>query len=173
MNEHSVELRRKIALIVHELKTLRSVGPRFRIIHRSGIHGALDCVVGEEVAAVYLLSRSRAFFVNLALSQRLLFDNLAKHVHVPRSASQISASMRVEKFYTQHGKNIFGRSLTRRFGPTSTKEYVKRLRLALALAFDEAKISIDPASVLVSEPTTSNQVNYVLRAMIEWQHVDT
>jgi hypothetical protein len=171
MNERQIELRRKIALIAHEIRKLRAVGPHFQIHHRSSVHAADGgCLAGEEVTAVYVLSGSKAYFVRFALSQRLLFDNLAKHLHVPRSASQIAASMRVDKFYTHHGKNIFGESLTRRFGSASIKEYVKRLRLALAMAFDEAKVSIDPASVLVSEPTTSNEVNYVLRATVDWQH---
>lgn len=51
------------------------------------------------------------------------------------------------------------------------KEYIKRLRRALKVAFDEAGMKLDPLAVLVSEPTEGKEVCYRLRAAVEWIHV--
>lgn len=172
MNEYSVELQRKIDLSLHELTSLRAKGPCFRVVHRSSAFGSIGCTVGEEVFRIYLLSRSRAYFARFPLSQRLLFDNFARHRPVPRSAAQIACSMRTEKFYVEHGKGAcLGRSMVRRFAPASIKEYIKRLRVSLAQLFEEAKLGADPCSVLNTVCTTSNEVLYVLRATVEWEHV--
>lgn len=171
MNRFSVELQRKIALSLHELKSLRAQGPRFRIIHRTKEIGSIDCIAGEEVSSVHLLHRSNAYFVRLPLSQRQLLDNLAKN-RLPRSAAQICSSMSTDKFYSEHGRSISpGKSMVRRFSHSSIKEYIRRLRLSLAQVFDEANLGVDPALVVASVKTTSNEVLYALHATVEWQHI--
>jgi len=49
---------------------------------------------------------------------------------------------------------------------------MRRLRQAFRLAFEEAGLRIDPASVLVAEETVGNEIGYRLKAKCEWVHVD-
>lgn len=55
---------------------------------------------------------------------------------------------------------------------TAIKEYIKRLQRALALAFHEANLRIDPRDVLTIEETVGNQVLYQWKAMVEVVHFD-
>lgn len=146
----------------------RAAGPRFQILHRFHRSGT-SCAPGEQVAAVYLVHRSRLYHLRLGIGALLLFDYLAKR-RISQSAAQIQASARSDPFYTRHAWNG---------GPTQrqvrrlnhVRVYVKRIREALALAFLEAGMdSADPYKVLVSETTTSNSVLYALKCSVELVH---
>ena len=81
--------------------------------------------------------------------------------------------MRADPFYLKHGVNAFPRNeLRRRISRSAIKEYIKRLRRALVIAFREAGLSFDPRRVVVSQPTVSNEVGYRLKATVDWFHVD-
>jgi hypothetical protein len=64
-----------------------------------------------------------------------------------------------------------GVASTRKISRSAIKEYVKRIRRALALAFSEAGLHLDSSRVLVSKTTMGNEVHYQLRARIEWAHL--
>lgn len=152
-------------------KRLAALGPHFRVLHRFRQTGA-NCLPGEEVAWVLLVYRSRQIVLRLPRSLLLLFDYLARNHHFPQSASQIVAGLRTDPFYVKHASNVrTGTKQTRRFSHGAIKEYIKRLRRALQIAFDEAGLKLDPYSVLISEPTEGNEVRYRLRATVEWIHV--
>ncbi len=162
----------KIDLLMAELRLLRSSGPHFRILHRFREPGT-DCAPGEEIVAVFLVFRGRAMFVPLSLALRLFFDFLARHSHLPQSAAQIAAAVRVDPFCRKHGTNApSGATLTRKMSRSSIKEFVKRVRQALALVFLEAGLAIDPNTVLRSENTVTNEVGYRIQASFEWAHLD-
>jgi hypothetical protein len=161
-----------VDLLLAEIRSLRSQGPRLRILHRFREPGVL-CVPGEEIAVSYFVHRGRLFPLRLSLSLRMLIDYLAKHSHFPQSASQIEAGMRADPFYVKHGTNCTGpNGLKRKISRSAIKEYVKRLREALALAFREAGLNVDARRVVVSEPTVSNEIGYRLKATVEWVHVE-
>jgi len=162
----------KVDLLLAEISHLRSAGPHFRITHRFRLPGS-DCLPGEEVFAVFLIYHGREFQLRLSLAQRLLFDYLARHSRLAQSASQIEFGTRADEFYRQHGKNArSGRALTRRIPRSAIREHIKRLRQALALAFREAHLLLDPQRVLVVKQTHSNEVGYQLRATCRWTHLD-
>jgi hypothetical protein len=132
------------------------------------------CAPGEEIAIVYLVYRSKFYPLRLSLALRMLIDYLAKHSHFPQSASQIEAGMRADPFYVKHGTNaMLPTGLKRRISRSAVKEYVKRLRLALELAFRDVGLNLDPRQVIVSEPTVMNEVGYRLKASVEWFHCST
>ena len=160
-----------VDLLLLELRVLKSQGPHLRIVHRFREPGTL-CAPGEEIAVVYLVHRGRLCPLRLSLALRMLVDYLAKHSHFPQSASQIEAGIRADPFYTKHGANAMpNNGLKRRISRSAIKEYIKRLRKALALAFQETGLNIDPRHVIVSEPTVANEVGYRIKATIEWFHV--
>ena len=124
------------------------------------------------VADVQLVFRARDCELALPLCLRILFDYLARRRQRPQSASQIVAGLRADAFSLKHGTNARLRTkLTRRFSHSAIKEYVKRLRQALQMAFEETGLKIDAAAVLKSEATVGNEVRYRLKATVEWIHV--
>jgi hypothetical protein len=161
-----------VDLLLAELRVLKSQGPHLRIVHRFREPGTL-CAPGEEIAVVYLVHRSHLYPLPLSLALRMLIDYLGKHSHFPQSASQIEAGIRADSFYLKHGTNaMLHNGLKRRFSRSAIKEYVKRLRVALELAFEEAGLNLDPREVIVSKPTVTNEVGYGLKATVEWFHID-
>lgn len=171
MSDQFASVMRKVRLLQAARKRLAARGPHFKIVHRFRATGSgTDCFPGEEVAWIIFVWRDRQVEVRLSLALRILFDYLAQKSR-PQSAAQIVAGLRGDPFYLQHGANVQGSAkLRRRFSYGAIKEYVKRLRRALQVAFDEAGLKLDPFAVLVSEPTESNEVRYRLKATIEWIH---
>ena len=161
-----------VDLLIAEMNHLRSAGPHFRILHRFRMPGS-DCLPGEEVAAVFLVSRGREYQLRLSLAQRLIFNFLARHSRLAQSARQIELGIRADEFYKHHAKNAAGRgAVTRRIPRSSIKVHVTRLRQALDVAFHEAGMSIDPSAVLVGQDTTGNEVCFRLKATCSWSHID-
>lgn len=157
-----------------ELRRLSAADLHFKIWHRFRAPGT-ECAPGEEVAAVAVSfgSRQREFHLPLSLALRLVFDLLARHRHVPLSASQIAASFRSDAFYRKHGCNALKNgTLIRRVSRSSVRVYIDRICRALALSFEEAHLRIDPREVLVSQETVTNEVGYRLRGTFEWVHTD-
>jgi len=161
-----------VDLLLLELKTLRAIGPHFKILHYYRQVGS-DCLPGEEVAAVHFIFRGREFFVRLGGALLLLFDYLARHSRLPQTASQIALRIQGDAFCQKHGANAGdGVRLVRKINRSSVKVYIERLRVALGQAFHDARVPLDPYAVLVSEEMSSNQVGYQLKATFEWIHVE-
>jgi len=162
----------KVDLLIAEIKALRTAGPHFRIVHRFRMPETY-CLPGEEIAAVYLIHRGREYHLRLSLALRILFNFLACHSRLPHSARQIEMGIRADDFYRQHGANATGRATaTRGISRSIVRVYVKRLHRALALAFQEAKINLDPRQVVVSRATVGNEVSISLKASCDWLHID-
>lgn len=159
----------KADVLVSELRGLLQSGPIIRIVHRFREPGT-QCRPGEEVWAVFLIEQGNEIPLRLTLALRLLIDHLARTKHVPQSAAQIAAGMRASEFYLRHGANG-GVILRRKFGRSSIKEYVRRIRRALELAFSDAGYQFEPSRVLVSLTTFGNERLYQLRARIELIHI--
>jgi len=156
-------------VLLAELTQLAQNGPRLRITHRFQLAGTL-CRPGEEIWAISLICRERETPLPLSLALRQVLNYLAETRHVPQNASQIAAGMRRSAFYIKHGMNS-GVPSRRKISRSAVKEYVKRIRRALALAFGEAGLRLDPNRILVSKTTMGNEVHYQLRAAIEWMHL--
>jgi hypothetical protein len=159
----------KAEVLVSELRGLLQSGPIIRIVHRFREPGA-QCRPGEEVWAAFLIVQGKEIPLRLTLALRLLLDYLARSKHVPQSAAQIAAGMRASEFYLRHSAN--GGVISRRkFARSSIKEYVKRVRRALEVAFSDAGYQFEPSRVLVSLSTFGNERLYQLRARIELVHI--
>ncbi len=157
-------------LALFEVRELNQGGPRLRIVHRFHKTG-VDCSPGEEVVAVFLLDGAHEILLPMSLSTRLLFNYLSEWRRIPQSATQIAMGIHASPFYARHGLNG-GSLLRRRISRTGVKEYIKRIRKALALALASATLSIGSEQVLTSVNTTGNEVLYRLRATVEWVHLD-
>jgi hypothetical protein len=162
----------EVDVLVAEIRELRAEGPHFRILHRLHEPGS-NCAPGEEVAGIYLVYRSREYILRLPLALRLLFDFLARHTHLPQSATQIEAGIRADRFYTQHAAAVMGnKKFTRSISRSSVRVYIERLRSALEDAFLEAGLLMDAHAVVVAEETVMNAVGYRLRGNFQWVHID-
>jgi hypothetical protein len=159
---------RKAEVLLLELARLDQEGPSFIIIHDYRLRGTV-CQAGEEVSRVILIQRGRRVVLPLQLALRLVFDYLARHRHTPQNATQISAGIRASDFCRFHGLNS-GLLSARKISRSAVKEYVSRIRKALAIAFYEAALPLDPLRVIVSEATVGNETRYNLRGKVEWLH---
>lgn len=161
----------EIEFLLAESAWLRARGPHFQIDHRFRKAGTI-CQVGEEVFAVWLMHQARPYQLKLPLALRILFDYLAHHATHAQSAMQIETGIRGDGFYARHGANASAsHRLVRRFSHSAVKVYVQRIREAFRLAFDEARLTLDPSQVLVSERTVGNEVGYRLKATAIWRHL--
>lgn len=161
----------KVDLLISEMRQLREVGPHFRIVHRFRMPGS-DCLAGEEIFAAFLSSRGREYALRLPLALLILFDYLA-HSRLPQSARQIELGIRASDFYKRHAENATGgAALTRRISRSAVKEYIKRLRDALSMVFQDAKMTIDPDKVLIVQKTVGNEVRFLLKATFSYIHID-
>jgi hypothetical protein len=158
----------RVDLLLLEQRELSQSGPHIRIVHRFRKPNTV-CAWGEEVFAASVIDQGRPTPVLVPLGPRLLLNYFAEHRHMGQSAAQIAAGVRASLFYRRHGSNS-GVLTMRRISRSSVKEYVKRLRRALAAAFERAGLAIDPMTVLASEKTEGNEVLYRLRAHVEWVH---
>jgi hypothetical protein len=162
----------KVDLLAAEIAHLRTAGPHFRIVHRFRSPGVIGCEIGEEAAAVFLVHRGREYQLRISLSQRLVFDFLARHSRLAQSTRQIEMGLNAE-FYTHHGMNAGGRvPVTRRIPRSSIKEHIRRLHQAFGWAFHEAGVAIDPRSVLIVQHTAGNEVVYRLKSTSTVTHMD-
>jgi hypothetical protein len=161
----------KIDLVLLELSVLRESGPHFHILHRFREYGTL-CHPGEEITAIFLRHRGKVACLRLPLALRLLFEFLARHRHIPQSAVQIVGGMRNDLFFRRHGANAkTDVKQTRFMSRSAIKEYVKRIRRCLQLAFREVGLTVRPDEVLLSVRTVGNEVLYRLKATADWQHI--
>ena len=161
---------RGVKLLAAERAELSKSGPRFLIIHWFWQPETL-CTPGEAIAEIRLLHRTKETCVPLSLRLMLLFDYLARHKYLGQNAAQIAAGLSTDPFTRQHGAYARATaSLAKRMSRTAVKQQVMRLRAGFQQAFRKAGLSLDPERVLVSEPTTTNEVRYRLRASVIWEH---
>jgi hypothetical protein len=168
MNDRYLPVIREVDLLVAEAASLTAAGPQFLIGHRYGRDGV--CLAGEEVAFVALRHRSREYPLKISISEKLLFEALARNRQFPQTARQIEGYIRSEKFFARHGANGAQPRLARKVCRAAVKVHIQRLRLALAATFAEAGLRLDPACVLRTEQTTG-PIGYRLSATLEWSHL--
>jgi hypothetical protein len=161
---------RVVDLLLFELSLLDQQGPAITIVHqyRLRVHGA-ECQAGEEMARAVVTHRGRQAIIPLGLAPRLLLDYFGRSRYVPQSATQIVSQMRRIDFYQLHGLNL-GAPRTRKISRSSIKEYVRRIRVALAKAFEQVSLPLDSRDVLISKDV-GKEVLYQLRASVRWLHV--
>ena len=155
----------EVDLLLAEAARMQARGPHLIIIHRwQELDG--HCLPGEEIAAARVMFRGREFDLDLGLGPLILLDYLARFRWLPQRASQVAAALNADTFCLQHGANApRSRKQTRKFTHGAVKVYAGRIRNAMAVAFEEAGITLDPFVVLASEP------GYRLNASVEWIHL--
>jgi hypothetical protein len=162
-----------VRLLIAELNQLRSSRLPFNIVHRHRLPGT-DCANGEEVWAILFTARGHEYQLRLSPALLLLGDYLLRNQRFAQTASQISGGIHASSFYSgKYAQNGEGRKQRmRRIPRTAIREYIRRLHKALALAFQEANLGIDPRDVLTVEESVGNQVLYQWKAVVEVIHFD-
>lgn len=149
-----------------EMAQFAKDGPCFRILHR---FSQGTCGPGEEIAKIELVYGGKAFQLHLSLSQRFVFDFLARNRSTALDALQITSGLH-GWFYRDHGKNGGTRYTTKVRVPT-VKVITQRLRQAMAKCFTEAGLPADPYNVLRTfHAEGSNRALYRLHAHVQWDH---
>jgi hypothetical protein len=161
---------RGVKLLAAERAELSKSGPRFLVFHRFWQPETL-CTPGEVIAEIRFLHRRREVPVRLSLRLMLLFDYLARHKNLGQNAPQIAAGLTIDPFARQHGAYASATvNLRKKVSRAAVKQQIMRLRIGLRQAFRKAGLSLDPDRVLLSEPTTTNEVRYRLKASVIWEH---
>jgi hypothetical protein len=160
-------------LLIAEISQLRSARLPFRVSHRHRLPGT-DCAPGEEVLAICFTPRGREHQLRLSPALLLLGDYLLRNQRFAQTASQISSGIQASSFYSgKYATNDHGRKQRmRRIPRTAIRQYIRRLHKALALAFHETNLRIDPRDVLTVEESVGNQVLYQWKAVVEVIHFD-
>jgi hypothetical protein len=153
-----------------ELREIDRARLHFRIVHRFRPPGA-DCVPGEEVLAILLVHRGREYQLGLSPAMLVVADYLLRHSRYAQTASQIATGIHEGRFYSEYGHSV-RRQRVWRIPRSAVKEYIKRLRRALAMALGDAHVRIDPRDVLEAEQSVSNHVLYRWKGVVELVHLD-
>lgn len=127
---------------------------------------------GEEILAIFLVYDGRDYQLRLSAALLILADYLLRHGRYAQTATQVSTGIHADGFYAEHGKNG-RRQRIQRIPRSAIREHIKRLKVAIALAFDEANLSLDPETVLQSEESVSNQMLYRWRAIVDVVHINS
>lgn len=167
MNRHN-----GFARVVDEIDYLRAErsmlirqGPHFLVIH--GLHEPeTECLPGEMVEEVWLLADCKRYPVSLSPVGLVVMDCFCRNRNKPLSVGRLSNILTTDPFYTRYGANSPRRQSLVMPARSSIKVYVQRIREQIAMAFQKARLPIDPGSVLSAEPTDSNSVAYKLRASV-------
>ena len=161
-----------VELLIAELNQLKSSGWPFKITHRFRLPG-VDCASGEEVLAICFVPRGHEYQLHLSPALLLVADYLLRHARFAQTASQIASGIHASSFYSEHATNGHGRrQRMKRIPRTAIREYIRRLHRALAMAFHEANLRIDPLDILTVEESVGNQVLYRWKAAVEVVHLD-
>lgn len=164
------EVLEAVDLLLYEREGLRAGRIHLVIQHTYRLPGS-DCLPGEEVNAAHFFHRGRPFLIRLCSRGLLLTDYLARQ-RLAQTATQITRGIQNDAFCQRHGANGGNVRLPREVGRSSVRVYIERLRAALGQVFREARVPLDPYTVVESERTSSNEVRYRLRAGATWLHVD-
>jgi hypothetical protein len=161
-----------VQLLIAELNQLKSARLPFRVTHRFRMPGT-DCADGEEILALCFTPRGHEYQLRLSPALLVLGDYLLRNQRFAQTAGQISTGIQASRFYSEHATNGHGQRQRMRSIPrTAIKEYIKRLHRALAFAFHEAHLRIDPREVLTVEESVGNQVLYQWKAVVDVVHFD-
>lgn len=155
-----------IAIMYAELSEIGRDGPCFRIVHE---YSQGSCAPGEAIKVIELWERGKPFQLRLSLSQRFVFDLLARNRSVALDSFQITSGID-GWFYRDHGKNGGLRYTTKVRVPT-VKVIAQRIRQAMTTCFVEADLPADPYNVLRSfYAEGSKRALYRLHAHVHWDH---
>ncbi len=161
----------EVDFVLAEQRLLSSEGPHFIVKHGYHVPGTF-CVPGETVEEVCLWENFSEYPLLLAPTPILLFDCLRRFRRL--TAATVEEIMLNHAFYTDYGLHCSGPkrhiSIPRRL---TTKVYISRIHEAMARAFREAGLRLDPKRVLLSESIGSNMVTYRLKGQIEVVHLDS
>jgi ribosomal protein S20 len=166
----------EIDYLLAEQRELAFQGPQFVIVHKTDPRPGLEelragCLPEEKLLGVLLMYHGQERQLRLSPAEAALFNYVAQY-RIGQTASQIERGIRSDPFIA--AQRLRARTSNRRnarFHRTTIKTYVKRIRAALASAFTDVGLRLDPESVMVAQRTVGNEVAYTIRARVEWRHV--
>jgi len=144
-------------------------GVHIVIVHRYA--RTAGCAPGEEIATAWVVYRGKPYQIPLSTTHLILLDYLCRHRGIAQTATQIAHGLSNEPFYVHHAENAKGPRTSRpRTSRTAVKEQIARLRAALRTCVVAARIPLNPAVVIHSINTSSNEVRYSIYAGVRWEH---
>lgn len=159
-------------LAIREIERMARGQAKLVIVHRYGNTStnaarSIRRVSGTEIVSVWLIFRGRSYRLRLSTTHLILLDYLCWHCAggIGQSASEIEAGLNEQLFYVHHGSSAKrGRTVIARSSRTSIRKQVERIRGILAELFAEELLPFDPYKILHSEPTSTREIRYSIRA---------
>jgi hypothetical protein len=164
-------------LAIREFERVMRGQMRLIIVHRYGDMSAeatrsFRRVPGAEIVSAWVIFRGRSYRLPLGTPHLILLDYLCWHcaTGIGQSASEIEAGLNEQLFYVHHASSAKRRSkVIARSSRTSIRKQVERIRRVMAELFGKEDLPFDPDEVLYSEPTSTREIRYSIRAVVAWE----
>jgi hypothetical protein len=151
-------------LAVYQIELVRRGKVRLVLVHEckdTRLPGR--CVSGERLLSAWIVHQGRSYILPLSTPHLALLDCLARHsMGIGLNAAQIQERLNSDLFYV-HLTGV-------RSSRTAVRQQVRRIRASMAKCFTEANLNLNPADILRSEPTSSNEVRYAINADVVIEH---
>jgi hypothetical protein len=166
-------------LAVREIERVTRGQVTFVIVHRyaTGVTGMRNTrpkwrIPGAEIVSVWLIFRGKPYQLPLGGPHKILFDYLCWHcAGIGQSAAEIEAGLNEQLFYVHHASAAKRRStVLARSSRTNIRKQAERIRGVMNDLFREEFLPLDPKDILRSEPTSTREVRYSIRANVIWQY---
>jgi hypothetical protein len=149
-------------LAMYEIASVRRNKVKLVLVHERMAHRLPGrCIPGEQVLSAWLIYQGRSYRLPLSTTHLILLDLLARH-DLPLSAQEIEDRLNTELFYVRLARTRSTR--------TAVRKQISRIRAILADFFAYKHIDLNAADVLRSEPTSTNEVRYMLFADVVIEH---
>jgi hypothetical protein len=166
-------------LAVREIERVTGGQVTLVIVHRyaGGMKGERTTrsgwrVPGTEIASVWLVFRGKSHELPLGGPHKILIDYLCWHcAGKGQSAAEIEAGLNEELFYVHHASAAKRRStVLARSSRTNVRKQVERIRNVMEDLFRSEYLPLNAKEILRSEPTSTREVKYSIRAKPIWQY---
>jgi hypothetical protein len=130
-------------------------------------------VAGAEIVSAWLILRGRSYRLLLSTTHLILLDYLCWHCAggIGQSASEIEAGLNEQLFYVHHASTANRRgAVSARSSRTSVRKQVERIRGIMAELFENECLPLDPLEILHSDPTSTREIRYSIRADVAWEN---
>lgn len=161
----------EIQAAVIRLREMRGKGPQFLFVHSTSEeyawqnNGKWGCKIGESVNEVFLLHSGARVMINLAPAPRRLFDFFARRTaRRPFSLEEVANAVALDEFYS------YWETGDETVTSDAIKNNVRRIRMALRVAFKSAKIPIEAERILSTESIDHTDL-YRFRGRATVEHV--
>jgi len=165
-------------LAIREIERATCGQVKLTIVHRYGATStnaerSIRRVAGTEIVSAWVIFRGRSYRLPLSTTHLILLDYLCWHCAggIGQTASEVEAGLNEQLFYVHHASTANRRgTVIARSSRTSIKKQVERIRRIMAELFETEDLMFDPDEILHSDPTSTREIRYSIRAVVTWEN---